>query len=169
MTKLTALIVIATTLIVSSMSYAGPRCVPGVVIYVDDGDTAKVKKVNGEILNVRFYGIDSPEKKWPEKWPDQPFSGEAKSFMTKLILRQKVCVRLTGDSTHKRVVGEIFIKGKSASQSIVKAGLAWWNDKYAPTDGALKALQDNARARNVGLWSQARPEAPWDFRRRYRR
>ena len=162
--------VIAISALFTVCAYADSEgCIKGVVTYVDDGDTAKVEKEDGGIINVRFYGVDSPEKEWPEKWAAQPFSAEAKTFMERLILNKSVCVRLTGDKTYNRVVGEIFQDERSASKAIVGAGLAWWNTKYASSDKVLKQLQLQASRAKMGLWSQDNPEAPWEYRRRHRK
>jgi len=164
------IVAIIYALLISGTAFGEPsNCVKGTVTHVDDGDTAKVRKTNGDVLNVRFYGVDSPEKIWPGRWPAQAFSSEAKTFMESLILDKSVCVRLTGDQTYKRVVGEIFLRDKSVSREIVKAGLAWWNTKYAPNDKTLKRLQQSARDTRKGLWVQANPEAPWEYRKRYPR
>lgn len=166
MSKRVALLFTA-LLVALSCHVRAAQCLPGYVTYVDDGDTAKVTLNDGQKLNVRFYGVDSPEKQWKGRWPSQPFSKKAKQFMTSLLLNKDVCVRLTGDKTYSRVVGEIFVDETSASQSIVGAGLAWWNTKYAPNDQTLARLEKEARAEKRGLWSQPDPEAPWHFRRRY--
>ena len=139
----------------------------GVVIQVTDGDTAKVRGSNGQTKDIRFFGVDSPEKEWPGRWPDQPFCHEASKFMSDLILNKVVMVRLNGDSTYSRDVGELFIDGKSASKELVRAGLGWWNKKYAPNYSELKKLENEARARKIGLWSTPNPEAPWHYRRRH--
>jgi len=144
-------------------------CKPGMITYVDDGDTAKIKHDDGVRANIRFYGVDSPEKKWAGRWPAQPFSGQAKEHVKQLILNKRVCVRYTGDQTYSRKVGEIFINNQSVSRSVVAAGLAWWNTKYAPNDTVLRKLESSARKNKKGLWSQAKPEAPWTFRRRHRK
>ena len=119
--------------------------VDGKVVSVTDGDTAVVETTRQQILRVRFYGVDAPEKA-NRDWPAQPHSAEARDFMLALIGGKAVRVRLTGDRTYGREVGEIFIGERSASQEIVRAGLAWWNRKYARNDAALKALEAEARA-----------------------
>jgi len=146
---------------------AAESWVEGRVVHVNDGDTAIVD-VDGRSLRVRFYGVDAPEAQ-NRDWPAQPYSRAATRFMRTLLGGRKVRVRLTGERTHAREVGEVFVDGRSASQAIVAAGLAWWNDRFAPRDRELERLQAAARAARSGLWQQQRPVAPWAHRARHRR
>lgn len=145
---------------------AASEWVNGIVVSVTDGDTAVVETTHQEILRVRFYGIDAPETE-NRLWPAQPYSGESKAFMANLIGQQSVTVRLTGEQTYNREVGEIFVDGQSASRELIRAGLAWWNSKYAPLDTDLKRLEATARERKIGLWAEANPVPPWEYRKRY--
>jgi endonuclease YncB( thermonuclease family) len=145
---------------------AGEEWIRGRVVHVNDGDTAVVD-VAGRSLRVRFYGIDAPERQ-NRDWPAQPYSRKATEFMRTLIDRREVHVRLTGERTHAREVGEVFVDGRSASREIVHAGLAWWNDRYAAGDRELERLQAAARAARRGLWRDPKPVPPWAHRERHR-
>lgn len=46
--------------------------------------------------------------------------------------------------------------------------MAWVFDRYA-TDRTLYAIQDEARAARRGLWSDAAPVPPWEWRAQHRR
>jgi micrococcal nuclease len=140
----------------------------GTVVAVDDGDTVIVQGLSGEIKKIRFYGVDTPESEWEGRWPEQPYSQEAKSFVTKYLLNKEVRVHLTGDVTYSREVGEVFYKDASASKELVRRGLAWWNSKYAAGDIGLKRLENTARKQKHGLWLDAKPTPPWEWRRRYK-
>ncbi len=145
---------------------ADDEWIEGRVAYVNDGDTAVVD-VGGRSLRVRFYGIDAPERQ-NRDWPAQPYSRKATDFMRGLIGQRAVRVRLTGERTHAREVGEVFVDGRSASREIVRAGLAWWNDKFAADDRELERLQTEARAARRGLWRDPTPVPPWAHRARHR-
>ena len=54
------------------------------------------------------------------------------------------------------------------NHEMVKAGYAWWYQKYSATDMTLKALEESARKSKKGLWVQESPEAPWEWRKRKR-
>lgn len=136
----------------------------GVVHYVHDGDTITIKKSRGEYIKIRFYGVDCPETEKKDAWQAQPYGEAAKTFVRRMILKKQVTVRLSGDTTYDRLVGEVFYNGRSLSYELVKAGLAWWNKKFAPHDSDLKRLQKKARQKRVGLWKDARPVPPWVYR-----
>lgn len=91
------------------------------------------------------------------------------TFMRKLILAREASVRLTGEKTYSRLVGEIFVDGRSASRELLREGLGWWNARYAVRDSDLERLEKGARQGRKGLWRAASPEAPWDFRERHRK
>jgi endonuclease YncB( thermonuclease family) len=146
---------------------AADEWIEGRVVSVTDGDTAVVATAAGRSLRVRFYGVDAPERA-NRDWPAQAHSRAAHAFMRELIAGRTVRVRLNGDRTHAREVGEIFVNGRSASREIVGAGLAWWNEKFAPNDRELARLQQAARAARRGLWRDDKPVPPWVHRRLHR-
>lgn len=141
--------------------------VSGRVVAVTDGDTAVVETARREALRVRFYGIDAPESANAD-WPAQAYAAESTRFMRELIDGKQVRVRLTGERTYKREVGEIFLREQSASAASVAAGMAWWNKKFARKDRRLEQLQIDARAARRGLWRERNPVPPWEHRARYR-
>lgn len=140
--------------------------VNGEVIKVTDGDTVVVRTARGALLRVRCYGVDTPEEA-NQYWPEQPRSVEAKQFMQRLLLTRVVTVRLTGDRTYGREVGEIFVDGRSATREVIRAGLGWWNRKYARQDFDLRRLEDRARTARMGLWADRNPIPPWEYRHHY--
>jgi len=145
---------------------AADEWVSGRVVHVTDGDTAVVE-TGGRSLRVRFYGVDAPERA-NRDWPAQAYSRAAHEFMHKLLDGRAVKVRLNGDRTHGREVGEIFVDQRSASRELLRAGLGWWNDRFAADDEELARLQREARAAQRGLWRDAKPVPPWVYRRLHR-
>ncbi|MCB1995644.1 MAG: thermonuclease family protein [Rhodoferax sp.] len=60
-----------------------------------------------------------------------------------------------------------------AGLELVAAGLAWHYKAYereqtAQDRQAYAAAEETARARRLGLWADAEPVPPWEFRRRPR-
>lgn len=130
----------------------------GKVVGVKDGDTIVVMH-NGKGETIRLYGIDAPEKK-------QDFGTKAKQFMSGLVFNKIVLVKSHGTEKWGRTIGEVFLQdGRNANQEIVKAGLAWWYEKYAPHDEELKKLQNEAQHNKQGLWNLDSPTPPWIFRK----
>jgi micrococcal nuclease len=55
--------------------------------------------------------------------------------------------------------------GRNLNQELVRAGLAWWYRQYAKRDQVLAALEQEARAAKRGLWVEASPVPPWEWRK----
>jgi endonuclease YncB( thermonuclease family) len=48
----------------------------------------------------------------------------------------------------------------------VRAGMAWWYREYAREQpAAYAAAEQQAHARRVGLWKDAAPVPPWEWRK----
>lgn len=134
-----------------SKSFSGP------VVGVIDGDTIDVL-VNHQTRRVRLWGVDTPEKK-------QDFGMRAKQFTSSLAYGKTVGVTVKMRSSYKRVVGQVTLPdGRILNHELVRNGYAWWADKYAPKDGELKRLEEEARRQKLNLWSRPDAVAPWEFR-----
>jgi endonuclease YncB( thermonuclease family) len=152
-----------------SLSQAAPS-LQGRVTRVSDGDTVWLQVDNRfQWLHLRLYGVDAPESEWPDVWPSQPFSAEAKKFIIKQVAGKQVTVLVKGHDLYGRTVGELFIGGQSLSRKLLTHGLAWWNRKYAPDKDDFKLLEEEARAKRIGLWSQKEPVPPWEYRHTHKK
>ena len=130
----------------------------GLVIGVVDGDTIDVMH-NGKAERIRLYGIDCPEKK-------QSYGRKAKEVTSTLAYRKIVAVMVKSHDRYGRTIGKVILpNGKSLNSELVRAGYAWWYRKYAPKDFALMILQKTSKESKSGLWDDAEPVAPWEFRR----
>jgi endonuclease YncB( thermonuclease family) len=127
------------------------------VLAVFDGDTLLVDH-GGKHEKIILYGIDCPESA-------QEFGAQAKQFTEACCSRKDVTVDLKGRDKFNRLVAEIYLSdGADLNHELVKRGLAWWSDKFAPSDMALQALQTEAKAGSTGLWAAPHPIPPWLFR-----
>ncbi len=69
-----------------------------------------------------------------------------------------------------RTVAEVLLPdGRSLNREQVKAGFAWWYRRYAPDDDTLAQLEADAKAAKRGLWADADPVPPWEWRGRRKR
>lgn len=135
--------------------------ITGTVAAVYDGDTFELRGPDGRLMKVRFSGIDTPEK-------TQPFGPQAREFTAGRALEKTVSVRVVDIDKYGRTVGMVSLSdGTNLCAELLRAGLAWWYRQYS-TDQAFGELESAARASRQGLWAQASPEAPWDYRRRTR-
>jgi micrococcal nuclease len=132
------------------------------VTYVVDGDTLYVDQPDGpkDHTSVRFWGIDTPEL-WhrPGDPPDQPYANEARALATKLALHQRVTLVLESRRTrgkYGRLLAYVMLPdGRSLNEILVRKGLAHADRRF---DHHLYnhylALEDQAKADHLGLWSR---------------
>ncbi|HEY9753821.1 MAG TPA: thermonuclease family protein [Oculatellaceae cyanobacterium] len=127
------------------------------VVSVVDGDTIYVMH-NGAREKVILYGVDCPEL-------GQDFGQEAKKFTDDACYGKEVGIEVHGQDSKGRTIGDVLLpSGENLNRLLVKQGLAWWSDKYAPKDATLKQLHEGAKTSQTGLWSAPNPIAPWVFR-----
>ncbi len=129
----------------------------GKVVGVHDGDTFTILH-EGKAIKVRVNGIDCPEI-------GQPFGRNAKQYASGLIFGRVVTVAVFGRDRYGRTIGDaVLADGRSLSREMVRAGLAW-EYRQNSKDKELAALERAARSSKRGLWADARPVAPWDWRK----
>jgi micrococcal nuclease len=128
----------------------------GKVVGVTDGDTITVLH-NSTPIKVRLNGIDAPEA-------GQPFGERAKQFASALCFGDEVTVKTFGIDKYGRTLGDVVLgDGRILNQELVKAGMAWHYKEYSK-DAALAKLEQEAREKKVGLWSDPHAVSPWDWR-----
>lgn len=128
------------------------------VVAVSDGDTIKVI-LDGVETRVRLASIDAPER-------SQGYGQIAKEFTSSKCFGLTVTLRITDTDKYGRKVAFVTLPdGTTLNRELVRAGLAWHYKRYS-TDASLDDLQAEAKAAGRGLWADANPVAPWDFRKR---
>ena len=129
----------------------------GKVVGVIYGDSIRVMH-EGKAEQIRLLGIDCPEKR-------QPFGARAKEYTSELAFGQDVTVYGERRDRYGRLLAEVRLPdGRSLSQEILKAGLAWWFRKYS-NDLRLGELERQARVAKNGLWVEPHPVPPWRWRK----
>lgn len=127
------------------------------VVRVSDGDTFVGLDSENRQVKVRLHGIDAPESR-------QPFGTVARKALADLIAEKTVSVEEIDKDRYGRVVGRVTIGGKLVNAEVVQAGLAW---RYVQFDrrNEFGGLEDDARRQRRGLWADAHPIAPWEWRK----
>ena len=129
----------------------------GKVIGVKDGDTYVIL-VDRTPITIRLAHIDCPEKK-------QAYGQAAKKFGSDFCFGKQVIVISDGKKDRNgRVIGEIFYNNNCLNKELVRNGLAWHFKKYS-RDTFYHNLELEARKTKVGLWSDPKAIAPWDWRK----
>lgn len=153
--------------LIAAASGAGER-LDGKVVAIHDGDTLTLldgKKVEHRI---RLAQIDAPEVGHGRDDPGQPFGNAARQSLAELVYGREVRAECEARDRYGRSVCTLWLGRTDVNREQVRRGMAWVFDRYA-TDGTLYAIQDEARAARRGLWSEAAPVPPWDWRARGRR
>ncbi len=160
MVKLPFVIILGCLLTIPAVSQAADIFMfTGRVVAVSDGDTITVLATeSGKPEVVRLMSVDCPEK-------SQAYGMKAKEWTASHCFNREVTVVRHGYDRNRRSIGDVILPaGEHLNAALVKAGLAWWYRKYAPDDKALSDLEDEARREKIGLWNDAQPVAPWDYR-----
>jgi endonuclease YncB( thermonuclease family) len=86
-----------------------------------------------------------------------------------LVKGKPVTLKVRDEDRYGRLVSEVILEdGHSLNQALVEAGMAWWYRSYAESNTTLSRLEREAREAGRGLWADADPEPPWQFRNRMR-
>ena len=145
----------------------------GRVVGVTDGDTITVLDADRQQHKIRLGGIDAPEKA-------QPFGQRSKENLSRLVFNKDVRVESEKRDKYRRIVGKVWVQPADcptcpmtldAGQAQLAAGMAWWYRKYAKEQsaedrGRYEFEEQEAKVRRVGLWGDADPVPPWEWRRR---
>lgn len=134
----------------------------GRVIGVSDGDTGTVLDGTNKQWKIRLLGIDAPEKK-------QAFGNRSKQSLSALVFNRLVVVDYSKKDKYGRTVGKILVGGVDANLEQVRTGMAWHYKKYQSEQSeadqiAYAQAEEQARAGKLGLWRDAEPMPPWDWR-----
>lgn len=141
--------------------------IEGRVVGVADGDTVTVLDADKVQHKIRLSGIDAPEK-------NQDFGNRSKQSLSDLVFSKQVTVETDKTDRYGREVGKVLVNGLDANLEQVQRGFAWHYRAYKReqsfNDRVLYDLaESDARAARRGLWRDAYPEPPWDYRQQRRK
>ena len=138
----------------------------GRVVGIQDGDTVTVLDASKQQHRIRIAGIDAPEKA-------QAFGAAAKENLARLAFGQQADVRCSKRDRYGREVCNVYVGARDLGLEQVRSGHAWWFREYAreqaPEDRKVyETAESEARGTRRGLWHDASPTPPWDWRRQVR-
>ena len=151
-------------LIFSVCTASASKILQGKVVSVADGDTITVLDAEKNQHKIRLQGIDAPEKA-------QAFGAKSKQALYEMVHGKTVQVSFEKSDKYWRILGKVLLDGQDICHQQIKAGLAWHYKKYQNQQplvdrDAYSASETAAKSEKLGLWSDPRPVAPWDFRKR---
>jgi micrococcal nuclease len=155
---------LATLLSVSlSSGSAIAQTITGTVVSVGDGDTIRVKTTD-KTLTVRLACVDAPEV------AQAPYGQAASTRLKQLLpLGQTVSLRIADTDRYGRSVAKVYQGNQSINLALVQEGRAVVYRQYLKSCPELRdrllSAEAQAKQRRLGLWAQANPVMPWEFRR----
>jgi len=130
------------------------------VVDILSGDFIKASTPSGDQF-IRLNHIDAPDG-------GQPYFQNAKRYLSKLIFKKKVTIKIEGKDVHGTPLATIHVYHKNINKTMVSKGYAWWYYFYS-TDMTYLAIEETAKRRRKGLWKSKSPEEPWLYREKLRR
>lgn len=132
------------------------RTIRGMVVSIADGDTLKVLDAEQSQHTIRLQGIDSPEG-------GQPSHVQAHQALAEKVFRKQVRVEVMDTEGNDRLVGDVYVGDRHINLEMVAEGWAW-HDRWSATSPTLASAEQQAREAQLGLWAEAAPVPPWDWR-----
>ncbi len=134
----------------------------GKVIRVADGDTLTLRSSQPLDYRIRISGIDAPEK-------GQPYGNRSKQNLAQLALNKQAQADCYKTDRYQRKVCRVVVEGRDVGLEQVREGAAWWYRLYAKEQTVAERrefgeAEDQAKAAKVGLWREANPVPPWEWR-----
>ena len=155
---LIVLILIFILLISSKAAEASDMPTVNQILEVIDGNTLNVSTIEDDTFMVKLKGVDAPEL-------GQEYGNEALLYLKKLVGDKNIKIEFSGkDRWGNRLVDVSSNDGKSINEVMIRDGYGWV-DRFFLTHNELIVLQENAKTKNIGLWSQEAPMEPWVYER----
>jgi putative membrane protein len=168
-----ALCLVLATMITGSLTLAGkayPRInrIPqgteksteffeGKVTRVIDGDTLEIGSL-GRRYRIRLHGVDAPEL-------SQPHGNASKDWLNENFNKAEIEWQSVGVDLYGRRLGIVYKDKNSVNRELVANGYAWVYPGTKIDFERLKAAEDAAFSKRVGLWGKQNPVAPWIWRK----
>jgi endonuclease YncB( thermonuclease family) len=127
------------------------------VVSISDGDTFTGLDSQNRQVKVRLHGIDAPEKA-------QAFGNVSRKSLGDLIEGKTVEIQQVDKDRYGRVVANVHVGSTHVNRELVAKGLAW---RYVQYDkkGEFTQVEQAAKAARKGLWADASPVPPWEWRK----
>ncbi|WP_263788042.1 thermonuclease family protein [Salinibacter grassmerensis] len=119
-----------------------------------------------DVAVVYLWGVQAPR-------PGQPFGKAATEAAAQLCRGRHLRVATRSAGPEGYIRGSVVAEEKSTGgenaeardvgRALVRRGLAW-QDQRGPASAQLRALEQEARGQEVGLWQQEAPTPPWAWR-----
>lgn len=136
----------------------------GLVVAVSDGDSLTLLDAEKRQHKIRLQGIDAPEMK-------QAYGQKSKESLSKLVFNKTIKVHWSKKDRFGRTVGQVMLADIDICLEQVRRGMAWHFKNYQDEQSDKERDQYDraevqAREQRLGLWQDATPNEPWEFRQK---
>lgn len=150
--------VVGLMILLPCLAWAANPSLPGRVVHVSDGDSF-VLDVRGAHYRIDLAGIDAPEV-------NQPWGTDATRALQRLT-GAFVVAEVSGNGDAQVYQARVVHRQRDVALDLLHDGLAWSLMQSQPGDTSqhpYSAAEKQAREQRRGLWSDARPIPPWEWR-----
>ena len=138
----------------------------GRVVQVSDGDTINLL-IEKKQERIRLASIDAPETAHGSDRPGQPFGEASRKNLAQYVAGKTLTLTCFEKDHYGRHVCDIPVESTTANRLQVEQGMAWANQQAKGKflrDKSLPALEQTARQKKLGLWSEPGAVSPWEWR-----
>ena len=149
--------------LLQTTTLAEPLILKGRIVRVTDGDTVTLLDEHQTLRKIRLAGIDAPESA-------MPYGLDATLYLVSLVLGKTVEAVAYKQDRYGRTVATLMLGEQDINLAMIQVGLAWHYKHYAKEQPAAQAqayaqAEELARTKNLALWQDSDPSAPWDWRK----
>lgn len=137
--------------------------VHGKVVTYSSGTAFAILDSGEKLRRIKLSGVDAPERR-------QRFASESRQLASQWLGTKPIDIAVDGTDKDARVTGRVVVDGRDVALALIEAGLAWCDpgdDKLLAeqTRAAYRTACDQAKAQRRGLWQDANPVPPWEYRK----
>lgn len=145
-------------LVVTTTCAADPpsQSLTGKVIAIADGDTIRVLDSSNQQHKIRLFEIDAPET-------GQAFGTKSREALGSKLHDKTVRIEWKERDQYDRIHGKVYIDDRWINREMVADGWAWHYKHYSKSK-ELADAEIAARNQRIGLWADAHPVPPWQYR-----
>lgn len=151
------------------------EAIEGRIAEVAAGDTATLELAGGSRRSLRLHAVAAPIG-------SQPYADESRRALVAMVQGKPVRFEIQREDAYRRLVGKLLVAPtdcaapcaptRDAGLAQLEAGLAWWyreerKQQTLHDQGYYEYAEFDARTRRIGLWRDASPTPPWEWRRRH--
>jgi endonuclease YncB( thermonuclease family) len=135
--------------------------VVGKVVGISDGDSVTLLGPQNLQFRVRLVEIDAPEL-------GQDFGRRAREALSTMAIQKEVRAEIRARDRFGRALADLYLDGRHINEQMLRDGFAWHSPRTMSRQ-QLAAAEADARQARRGLWQDAQPTPPWQFRGQQRR